>query len=144
MHNTGRKILALARIVAIIMIVGAIIAGITTGIAIGGSLNNGAIGFFAGLVTAVLGSLSAWLLNLLLTGFGELVSNSHELLDIAKKSYATPQVIRTDLHEKVQDANAQRVFQPASTGNDAFRCPNCGATQKSDRLFCNKCGAKFK
>ena len=81
-ENTGKKILSLARVLTVLMMVVVIITGI--GIGVGISAIHPPIGLISAVLVIVIGCLSAWLSNLLLAGFGELVSNSFELLQIAK------------------------------------------------------------
>lgn len=75
--NIGKKIKALAKILALIGIVICCIGGlimIVAGIAIGS--DEGVIFAVAGLGTAALGSLFSWISSFILYGFGELVDNS--------------------------------------------------------------------
>ncbi|MCL2628575.1 MAG: PDZ domain-containing protein [Oscillospiraceae bacterium] len=74
--NAGKKILYLAQILTIIMAVAAFIIGLVMAAA----SNN----FLVFLGIAIGGSFFAWLSNLVLAGFGELIENTHELLKIAR------------------------------------------------------------
>ena len=78
--NTGKKIVAMANIFAGIMFIGSIIAGVAVWDAAGDDI----AGIYYGIGTAVIGFVIAWVSNLLLAGFGELILNSHESLAIAK------------------------------------------------------------
>ena len=80
--NTGLKILAMANTVAIILIIISVILGIGIGFVVGQF--SGALGFAVFLVISAVGCTIAWVYNLLLTGFGELISSTSELLSIAK------------------------------------------------------------
>jgi len=70
----------MANVITIILIVCSVISGIGLGIIAG--QESFIAGFVTFLIIAGIGSVFAWLLNLLLAGFGELVSNSHEILEI--------------------------------------------------------------
>lgn len=62
-----------------ILVIGSIVAGV-----LAWDLVGGIEGVYAGIGTAVIGFIIAWVLNLLITGFGELVSNSNKQLAEAK------------------------------------------------------------
>ena len=92
--NTGKKIVAMANIFTVILIIGSIIAGVAVWDAVanngdavgdnGDAAGNDIAGIYSGIGTAIIGFVLAWVSNLFLTGFGELVLNSHETLAIAK------------------------------------------------------------
>ena len=73
--NTGEKIRTLAKVIAVLNIIAAIIVG-----ALIGSEFGSGIGF----IIVVLGVLIAWVSQLVLAGFGELVSNSQQILNVLK------------------------------------------------------------
>jgi len=81
--DVGKKILTMASAFMIISILGFAIIGIYLWIGIGGMS-----GFMFFLLILCIGIAIAWMLNLLLAGFGELISNTHELLTIVK-NYTT-------------------------------------------------------
>ena len=70
--NTGEKIQTMAKVIAVISIIAALIAGAVIWV----EFNLPLLGF----IIAVVGGFMAWVSQLLLAGFGELISNSHKIL----------------------------------------------------------------
>lgn len=80
--NAGEKIFTLANILVKIMFALSIIGGLTVLVLM--YINGDSSGILLGPLVAVLGCGVSWLLNLLLAGFGELVRNTHDLLDLVQ------------------------------------------------------------
>lgn len=72
-NNIGRKIKALAKVLAWIGIAVSVISGL--GMIIASSRSGGAMALL-GILTMALGSLVSWVSSFVLYGFGELVENS--------------------------------------------------------------------
>ena len=84
--NTGSKIIAMANGLTTALFVISIIFGVMIGQLIGTVMYSSGAGFFAGFIFSGIGVVLAWISNLLLAGFGELMSNTHELLLIVRKA----------------------------------------------------------
>ena len=76
-NNTGPQISAIAIVFAIIEALTAIIFGVILIVYLDSAS-------FIGIIVMVLGILMAYLSHLILAGFGELVSNSHQILNLLK------------------------------------------------------------
>lgn len=71
-ENIGGKMKALARVMAVLGIIGAVVAGVVL-------VSDGNVG--AGLCVAILGSLVAWTGSFFAYGFGQLIENSGILIE---------------------------------------------------------------
>ena len=81
-QDTGSKIISMAKVFAILTMIVSIILGVLVILAL-----NNEIGIIAGIAVAAVGCLLAWVENLLLAGFGELILNSNKIL-VALKGHA--------------------------------------------------------
>jgi hypothetical protein len=102
MSNSGPKIIAMANTLTIILVILSILSGIATGVAIGNTGDG--IGFTVGLITTAIGCVLAWVSHLLLAGFGELVQNTHEILNIAKGQMAQDATLISSDKNNIQNA----------------------------------------
>jgi len=77
--NTGSKIVSAANIIAGISVFISLLVGIPIGIFVE-LFSRPGIGFLVGVVVIAIGSLLAWVLNMVLAGIGELVLNTSRIL----------------------------------------------------------------
>ena len=132
--NPGKRIKTLARFNFWFLLIGSIVAGIillcTDYVPIGLPLLLG-------------GPCIAYVENLLLFGFGDLVENS---------SYLKPKLCAAKEHDTTTSDRivAPAVPQPAvpvksavSNTPDIIICPNCGHKQDSSHILCWKCGTEL-
>ena|GEM_PF-3604072 len=136
-ENTGKKILSLARVLTILMMVLVILTGIIMGV----STRNGALGLGVAILVIGIGCLFAWLSNLLLAGFGELVSNSYELLQFVKNGGAGfAQKPPPPNHSSRTPVPPQQ--QPINSANPGeWVCAGCNAINQNKNSNCWDCGA---
>jgi len=120
--NTGPKIVALANIIAGITIALFAISGIAIWVLLG-SMENVGLGFFAFLIIAAVGGFLAWVSNLLLAGFGELITNTHT---IASANIPKVQVSTSPLNPLAQEIPLVRL---------AYLSLEEGDWDKADELF---------
>jgi len=159
--NTGSKIIALANIIAVIGMILAVFIGIISAVIIGSEYGGG-FGFLALLSISGIGCGMAWLSSLLLAGLGELISNTSEMLSVAKHSLtiavnSSPNAVDYITVEKnnssptgtintyatPQGSAKEHPLKPIDNEDGKITCPRCSTSQPSDRDFCNKCGRAF-
>ena len=153
-QNTGVKILAMAKVLAVLMMIISIVSGIATGLFTGGSE-----GFFIGLTVIAIGCLFAWLSNLVLAGFGELVANTHEMLNIMKSGSAGYNQMQHAPYYYPPSANAASYAAPMqpptasyappkprpsvksnTTYNKGWVCKHCDSNNQAGVIQCKNCG----
>ncbi len=155
-NNAGGKIKGLATVIVAIGMIASVILGI---VAMFGN-------FFAGLLTAAIGCLSAWLSGLMMAAFGELVENSYKILQILSNgkaidepkapeapAYAKVSVSPADISDVMQrdgvgygeammTAKREKMAAPVPAAKPDV-CPGCGAPRKGNGAFCGFCGTKL-
>lgn len=153
--NAGAKVKGLATTIAIIMMVIFGFAGLIT------MFEN----FFVGLVTILVGCLSAWLIGLMLAAFGELVENTYYIRKQltegnppvnaapARPVYAEAPVYAEPVPQPRKETPADTTFY--APANNSFvnpnpnpasapaTCPNCGSPRKGNSAFCGFCGTRL-
>ena len=153
--NVGERIAKLAEILTVIIVVSTILIGICLFIIIGKW-----IGLLCGLTYVLIGAIAAWVSNLILAGFGDLIvsnrailESTKECVEAIKKSYNS--IVTTPIQSINTKSTAETsivipadknngIDMNASNENITINCPNCGASQNANRQFCNKCGTSFK
>ena len=149
--NTGAKITTIANIVAAIGMVLAVIMGIVAWIVIAGEYSGG-FGFLAFLLISAVGCGMAWLSSLLLAGFGELISNTSEMLSVAKHNLtiavnSSPGAIdylATKKNNVTPTPDNTAFAHPIDNGDGSITCPRCEERQAIERTFCKVCKVAFK
>ena len=138
-NDTGKKILTMANVLTVISIILSLIIGIGAGVLVGGG-----IGFGIAIIIIAVGCVLAWVSNLVLAGFGELVSNTHEILKIAKTqipqvekkttrgNQGIESVIQTTPLPQVTEAPTE---QTAPLIRRAFLALEDGEWDKADEIF---------
>ena len=141
-NNSGQKIISMATILTVISVVVSIVIGIGLWVGIA-ELADGVVGFFVGLIVAAIGCVIAWVLNLLLAGFGELVSDTHELLSIAKKEAGAEKTAPSGSRNVTQSATENAMSTPPEPNaaqadsliRHAFISLEGGEWSKADGIF---------
>lgn len=143
--NIGKKIMALAIIIAVLMMLGSFGFGIYLLIE-----NETAVGA----ITMVFGPIASWIMGFFLYGFGRLIDNSDYIArkmgrrdgfgipDVSDKlDWSTPE--EDDSEEAVAPPSfiAQRVVTENKPASGSF-CSKCGSPIESGNAFCSKCGNK--
>ena len=152
-QNSGEKIKGLAKVIAAVSVIVSVILGIFTWITIAWA-GSGLLGLFTGLFYVGLGCVLAWILYVLLSGFGDLVSNSYQILLVVRKDAHASNNETPGIMERVRPMHIEtKPYQGNETSavrantyigpDGSIRCSNCDAKQQKDRVFCNKCGISF-
>lgn len=151
-HNTGAAIKVLATILAVLMMIGCVAAGVLL------IVEEEEIEL--GLAIMIGGCLVSWLCGLMMAAFGELVSNTHKILKLLKvMAQEKPVVVmpqpvpenvpaaHSEYSAPVQKNEAAPVLLEQPSNNDINTnlnvCPTCGAPRKGTSAFCAFCGTKF-
>ena len=161
--NTGKKILAMAKTLVIISIIIAVILGVIVGVFLGSAVSDVA-GFFAALFIIAIGCTVAWVSNLLLAGFGELVSNTLEILGVLKgigkmgefdteqskphvnKELITPQMqqqTQIEAVKSIDDADLESKLQQSRIWSKQKLCWHCGGKINIWTKNCNSCNKNY-
>ena len=125
-HNIGDKRMTAAVWVALLGCVGAVCAGVSYCF----------VNLVLGILVGIFGCLAALLLSMVLYGFGHLICNSDEMLEILRGDERYPS-------STVED---RRSFAPVKVVPDEegkITCPVCGSVQKGNRSECWSCGQRF-
>lgn len=125
-NNIGDKLMTAALWVAIVGCAGAVCLGICYCFS----------SALLGIIVLVIGCLSALLASMMLYGFGHLICNSDETLEILRGEDPSPT-------STVED---RRSFAPVKVVPDEegkIPCPLCGSVQRGDRGECWSCGQTF-
>lgn len=152
--NIGKKIMALASVIAISLMIASFICGIAL---IANDLE------ILGAVVLVAGPLVAWISGFFLYGFGRLIDNSDYIArKIGRKDgFGIPDVTDEldwstsddDVAEEAPVVNniiAQRITEntfSSSQANNAESkrfCSSCGTKLNSSQHFCEHCGARIQ
>ena len=134
--NVGSKIKGLVQVVFWLEFLAAFICGIVF-------MKNA--GFFWGLLIMAGGFLTAWLSNLVLYSYGQLVDNTDKIREginklVKNETTVVPEKIKADT--SVQN---DTVVVPSETENgENILCPFCGELQPVGRNYCNICGTRLK
>jgi hypothetical protein len=145
-NNIGKKIMVLSQIIGWLWFV----AGTVVGIILLARAEQ--IGLVV-LVSGVVALLSSWFLY----GFGQLVSDIHEMKGNQPASAPTPAPVSIPATEK--KIHEMKGNQPASAPTPApvsipatekkeesmatHNCPKCGAKNAVSRVFCKECGERL-
>lgn len=111
--NIGGKIKALAMGITILGITASVIWGLTILLE----------GDFVGLVIMLGGSLAAWIGSFLIYGFGELIDNTRQLIDIGKSCKGSP---NSDPAQGFAPVSTPKMQPTSKQVAHAWRCPHCG------------------
>ena len=146
-HNSGAVIKVLATILAVLMMIGCVAAGVFMIV----EEEETEIG----LTIIIGGCLVSWLSCLMMAAFGELVNNTHKILKLLKAmpqekpvivmpqtvpEYSAPAKRAESVYEapvKVEQASNEDLNANNNT------CPTCGTPRKGNSAFCAFCGTKF-
>ena len=146
-RNTGAAIKVLATILAVLMMIGCVAAGVFL------IVEEEEIGMGLGVIVG--GCIVSWLSCLMMAAFGELVNNTHKILKLLKAmprekpvvvmsqpmpEYSAPAKQPEPVYAapaKVEQAPSEDVAANANT------CPTCGTPRKGNSAFCAFCGTKF-
>ncbi len=125
-NNIGDKLMTAAVWVAIVGCVGAVITGIL----------YFPVGILFGILILIFGCLSALLFSLVLYGFGHLICNSDEMLELLRGEDPYPA-------STVEDRKSFAPVRVVPDEEGKITCPACGSVQKGDRAECWSCGQTF-
>lgn len=146
-HNSGAVIKVLATILVVLMMIGCVAAGVFM------IVEEEEIEI--GLTIIIGGCLTSWLLCLMMAAYGELVNNTHKILELLKTMPQEKPVIvmpqpvpeySAPVQKKEASVAAPVQFeQPANidAAANVNTCPTCGAPRKGNSAFCAFCGTKF-
>ena len=154
-RNTGAVIKVLATILAVLMMIGCVAAGVFL------IVEEEEVEM--GLAIMIGGCLVSWLSCLMMAAFGELVNNTHKILKLLKAMplekavVVMPQSVpeyapaaRAEYSAPVKKAEsvyaAPAKFEQGSNEDlnaNANTCPTCGTPRKGTSAFCAFCGTKF-
>lgn len=146
--NIGGKIKGYAKIVCWLGILGSVFVGVVFSC----SGSGGAASFIAGILIAIIGSISSWIGSFLTYGFGQLIENS----DILVEQGNMPAGTSVNSYSGMEDHNMPKSktvntfdWQPAEestaliVSETNIRCENCHRIQFIGNESCSRCGAKF-
>lgn len=139
-NNSGRKIKLMADTMAVIQIVVSLLLAI--GIFVLLYRQSGGVAFFIALIVFAIGAVIAWVSNLLLGGFGDLIEETNRIRTVAE-AYAKKNKVAIP-ERKNEDEGTPAIFREPSPDSKLLNkeyCPFCGEALKNGH--CDKCDADF-
>ncbi len=147
-NNAGRKIKGLALVIFWILVIGSVVLGIIAFSTIMDLIENGFLRFLLTLVIIGLLVLIAWLVTILLYGFGELIEKTSDIDKFLRYGNSSSLgSIRSDSSNSnwLSSANKQsRSYDNAKVPLGSIKCPDCGSIENATHTLCYNCGAKLK
>lgn len=170
--NAGKKLKSVVSGVTGILMAGSVLSGIGIAVLLGNISDDlKAAGFFIGLVIAVIGCITWWLVNLAIATFADMAKDVNELR--AKVVGIPPEPSEEEKAAKRQELQDQYNMWTCSacgaknlqhwtscadcgTKKDGEQkqisnnvqtngyCPKCGSMQQQGDTFCSFCGYKLK
>ena len=143
--NSGRKIMRFASILTALMIIMGVVFGLTVWLVV-----KGIGGFIAGLIIIGVTALSAWIANLLLYGFGELVYKTSQIEEILRTNPAEAGPRTNSPQATAAKSSSGFHSSPISTPKAAparpsgpVTCPFCKRVYPAGTVFCTDCNAQI-
>jgi len=148
--NTGRKIIKMANILFFVILLASIISGIVLAwFVLPADLITTRLIIAAAFI--VPGFICAWVTELLLIGFGEMISD----IRIIRQGYYkeeptlssekdTTAGTSTKPDKPTVKTNTGKSVEAIYESDSKIRCPECNTTQSVERDYCNKCNVQFK
>ncbi len=136
--EVGKKIKTLAKTVVILMTIPAVLLGIAVFVLLAQIEDMGIVGFFVGIGVIALGYFSAWLEEIKLYAYGELVDKTASIeshLTGRKPSGEKP--VKAVL---VKEKSVDPVVPKNPDGS--WDCPFCDTRNASDTVCCKQCHIK--
>jgi len=139
--NVGSKIVAMATVDTII----GMIASVVLGIWVGFILIGGFWGFIVFLLVTALGCFLAWVINLVLAGFGELVSSANALnatVQQMQQGNADTQSQKAHSYAKSPPMSTAPIFKDSAenTPSTSSLCEKCAKPFSKKLSDCPHCG----
>ena len=135
----GKKVMQLASVLAAIVIILSVLGGLALMVA--------AKKILAGIFVIIIGLALAYLGNIMMYAFGELVYNTSQILRNLQSPTTTEHSQDRVIHpgEKMYP-NAAPTTKPVSapsTAQDTITCPFCKKALPKGTVFCGSCGAQI-